>query len=140
MTPAIGTAAACSKVTVPGLEAICRSLAQTSSAQAPEPTQPNTSSPGAKPVTSAPTASTTPATSAPGIGSFGTRSPAWARAMYGVPVVMCQSYMLSDDARTRISTWSAAGSGTATSRSSRTSGRPYRSWTIALIVFLAVLV
>ena len=43
----------------------------------------------------------------------------------------CQSYALTAAACTRTSTSLPAGTGGSTSRSSRTSGEPYRSWTIA---------
>ena len=51
------------------------------------------------------------------------------------PVTPYHSAGLTDDAWTRSNTWSSSIVGTSTSRSSSTSGIPYRSWTIAFIVF-----
>ena len=96
---------------------------------------PNTSSPGWNSVTSFPTASTTPATSAPTLVLFGLRRPPPnSRTKYG-PVTPYHSTGLTDDAWTRSSTWWSSIAGMSTSRSSSTSGIPYRSWTIAFIVF-----
>ena len=135
MSPAIGTVAASSNETFDGLGATRVARATAYSAHAPEP-EPKTSSPGPKPSTSRPTASTTPARSAPTRQSLGLRNPAPTRAKYG-PVTPYHSTGLTDDACTRTSTWSSSGTGTSTSRRSRTpgSGRPYCSWTIACIRF-----
>src|SRR5687768_14501165 len=48
--------------------------------------------------------------------------------------MMCQTSAWREAARTRTSTSSSLTFGLSISRSSRTSGEPYRSWTIALIV------
>ena len=96
---------------------------------------PNTSSPGWNSVTSLPTASTTPGDVGADVVLFGLRSPPpKARAKNG-PVTPYHSTGLTDDACTRSSTWSSAIAGMSISRSSSTSGIPYRSWTIAFIVF-----
>ena len=79
VSPEIGTAAACSKVTFAGLGASLSSRATAYSAKEPGAI-PNTSSPTANLVTAEPTASTMPATSRPGTGFFGRRRPNARRA------------------------------------------------------------
>ncbi len=122
---ASGTAAACSKDRFSGL---CATPLRTQTYSAKEPLRaPKTSSPGRKPSTPLPTASTVPAKSTPSMPVFGLRRPAPRRAMYGLPVSMCQSYGLTEEAWTRTSTPSSARSGLSISRSSRTSVEPNRS-------------
>ena len=127
----MGIAAASSNDTPAGFGARRDSRAAASSAQAPDPV-PNTSSPGANAVTAPPTASTRPARSAPTAGDAGLRKPP-PRAKRG-PVTPYHSTGFTEDACTRTSTWSSSIVGFSTSRSSSTSGRPYRSATIAFIV------
>jgi hypothetical protein len=131
VSPATGTAAACSNDTLPGFSASASSGTATYSARAPVPA-PNTSSPGRKRVTLPPTASTTPAESVPSL-VFGVRSPICGRATYGDPVMAYQSAGFTDAARTLTRTSSSPASGWSISRSSSTSGVPNRSWTTAFI-------
>ena len=86
--PAVGTAAACSKVRLAGIRTMFRPL--TYSANAPD-REPNTRSPTSMWVTLAPIASTSPATSTPRTVVFGRRRPSLRRARYGLPRSMCQS-------------------------------------------------
>ena len=130
--PAMGTAAACSKVTSGGFTAKSSSVPRTYSAKAP-PLEPNTSSPGRSCVTLAPTSSTRPATSRPGMLLFGRRSPNERRMKYGSPRTRCQSTGLTDAALTRTSTLFASIVGSEISRSSSSSGGPYSWLTIAFI-------
>src|SRR6266496_3488979 len=132
--PAIGTAAACSKVRLTGLGTSLSASACAYSANAPRQ-KPSTSSPCRSPRTFAPTASTRPAASTPATRAFGLVSPTspMSRAMRGSPRITCQSYGLSAAACTRTSTSSAPTSGRSVSASRKTSGGPNRSWTIAFI-------
>src|SRR5436305_10395010 len=68
--------------------------------------------------------STSPATSTPARTIFGLRRPLIRPRKYGVPRMRCQSTGLTDAARTRINTSSAANAGFAISSSLRTSGGP----------------
>src|ERR1019366_2710376 len=87
--------------------------------------KPITSSPTATLVTPDPTSSTTPARSEP--WPLGKVAGKISRTL---PVRIAPSLGLMDAARTDTSTWSASGSGRATSRTSRTSTSPYSSnWT-----------
>src|SRR5918995_1813682 len=131
VSPATGTAAACSNDTLAGFSTSASSGTVTYSAKVPVPA-PNTSSPGSKRVTFPPTASTTPARSRPSL-DLGLRSPICGRATQGVPVMAYQSAGFTEAAWTRTSTSSSPGSGWSISRSSSTSGGPNRSWTIAFI-------
>src|SRR5918993_2421480 len=131
VSPATGTAAACSNDTLAGFSTSASSGTVTYSAKVPVPA-PNTSSPGSRRVTFPPTASTTPARSRPSL-DLGLRSPICGRAIQGVPVMAYQSAGFTDAAWTRTSTSSSPGSGWSISRSSSTSGGPNRSWTIAFI-------
>jgi hypothetical protein len=70
----MGTAAACSKERFAGFGASLSVRAAAYSAKVLVDI-PKTSSPGAKPVTSAPTASTVPARFRPGLAYFGRRKP-----------------------------------------------------------------
>src|SRR5581483_3686117 len=100
----MGTTAACSKVTLSGLDTSRSARAATYSANAPRQV-PNTSSPGRKVVTRAPTASTRLATSQPRSGFLGARTPKPARRIaYGVPVSRCQTPWSTPAATTRSST------------------------------------
>src|SRR5215208_1181706 len=54
---------------------------------------------------------------------------------YGTPLRRCQSPILTAAARTRTRTSSSLTTGWSMARSSRTSGEPYLSWTIAFIAF-----
>ena len=140
ISPAVGTAAASSKLTSGGLSATPASGAVAYSAKAPplrhctpRMVSANTSSPARKRVTAAPTDSTIPATSVPGTRSFGRRMPEpIRRSAHGRPATTCQTSGCTEAARTRISTSSSAGAGRWTSRSLSASMAPYRSWTIAL--------
>ena len=87
----------------------------------------NTSSPGRRRVAPGPTCSTTPATSAPRRGSRGRRRPRNSRVNPGFGYSTSRSARLTDAARTRTRTWSSIGMGRSMSRSSTTSGEPYRS-------------
>src|SRR5918993_4939090 len=89
VSPATGTAAACSNDTLAGFSTSASSGTVTYSAKVPVPA-PNTSSPGSKRVTFPPTASTTPARSRPSL-DLGLRSPICGRATQGVPVMAYQS-------------------------------------------------
>src|SRR5918993_738085 len=129
VSPATGTAAACSNDTLAGFSTSASSGTVTYSAKVPVPA-PNTSSPGSKRVTFPPTASTTPARSRPSL-DLGLRSPICGRATQGVPVMAYQSAGFTEAAWTRTSTSSSPGSGWSISRSSSTSGGPKLSWTIA---------
>ncbi len=129
----MGSAAACSNVRLAGLGATLFSAAHANSAKAPR-TNPNTSSPGCSPCTSAPTVSTTPAASVPTTGIFGLVSPIpMSRATFGSPRTMCQSAGLRAAAWTRTSTSSAPTSGRSVSTSRSVSGGPNRSWTMAFM-------
>src|SRR5215207_9580916 len=129
VSPATGTAAACSNDTLAGFSTSPSSATATYSASVPAPA-PNTSSPGFRRATFPPTASTAPARSRPSL-AFGLRSPICGRARYGVPVMAYQSAGFTEAAWTRTSTSSSPGSGWPISRSSSTSGGPNLSWTIA---------
>ncbi len=141
MNPEVGTEAACSNVTLSGLRASSSWRTHTASAKAPPLTHawvsivsPNTGSPRRNRVTLLPTDSTIPATSVPGIGFLGLASPApMRRRTYGCPVTTCHTSGWSEAALTRTRTSASPTTGSSTSRSSRSSGDPYRSWTIAFI-------
>src|SRR5215467_7028537 len=81
------------------------------------PTQPNTSSPGANPVTPSPTTSTTPATSHPIV--------AGRDGLNGAPLVILTSTGLAEAAaaRSRTDPWPTGGTG----KSSR-ANNPQQSW------------
>ena len=130
----MGTAAACSNVSRAGFgtRKLC-DVPRTYSAREPL-REPKTSSPGRNCVTFLPTASTCPATSMPMALLLGFRSPATTRTSDGLPRIMCQSYALTAAARTRTRMLSSSMVGISTSLSSRTSGGPYLSRTIAFIV------
>jgi hypothetical protein len=78
VSPATGTAAACSNDRLAGLGTSASAATAAYSAKAPPPA-PNTSSPTLRRVTLPPTASTTPARSMPSL-VLGLRSPIWGRA------------------------------------------------------------
>src|SRR2546429_407925 len=128
-TPAMGTAAACSKGRLAGFGASAPSDTAAYSAKAPPSrfAEPKTASPGRNRVPLEPTASTCPATSVPRTRFFGLRSPYIGRAMYGRPAMIAQSPGLTPAARTRTSTSSSPISGWAMSRRSSTSEVPYVS-------------
>ena len=128
VAPAIGTAAACSKVRLTGLGTTLPASASAYSANAPLQ-KPSTSSPRRSPRTFAPAASTRPAASIPATRAFGLVRPTspMSRAMSGSPRMMCQSYGFSAAACTRISTSSAPASGGSVSANWSTSGGPNRS-------------
>jgi len=102
VSPAIGTAAAWSKLTLSGFRTNLASEAQAYSAKAPLQA-PNTASPGLNCVTVPPTAATSPATSTPGRWLF-----------------MRQSSGLTEAARTRMTTSLSFGTGCSRSFISRT--------------------
>ena len=106
VNPAIPIVAASSNVTLGGFRTTL--VALTYSANAPF-RPPNTSSPGARSVTSFPTASTTPAKSVPSSGLFGRSTPlrVTGRRKRGQPRSWCQSALLIELARTRTSTRSS---------------------------------
>src|SRR5918997_3114217 len=134
IAPAWGMVDASANVSSTGLWASAESAATAYSAKPPlsERLSPYTSSPGTNRVTPSPTASTRPAMSEPRTGSAGARTPPM-REYSGEPRRVSQSLRLTDVAATWTSTWPAAGDGTGTSSTRRTSGDPYRSWTTALI-------
>src|SRR5215218_809504 len=132
--PEIGTAAACSKVRLPGFSASWPSGTEAYSAKDPSH-QPKTASPGRSWATLGPTASTRPATSKPGTGCFGLGSPYRMRATYGRPRTVSQSPLPTAAACTRTSTASSLMAGFSMSLTSRASGGPYLEWTIACIGF-----
>src|SRR6266542_2546661 len=65
---------------------------------------------------------------------LGRRSPAPRRATYGTPLTMTPSARLRPAACTRISTSFSPTTGLSISSGARTSGGPYRCWTIAFMV------
>src|ERR1039457_6492176 len=119
----MGQEAACSNVTLLGFMTNAASEVHAYSAKAPRHV-PNTASPGLNWVTFLPTASTWPATSAPSRVTFGLRSPAGMRTAYGVPLIKCQSYGLTEAARTFIKTSLSPAVGFSISSHLRTSGEP----------------
>ena len=123
VNPAIGAEAACSNVAFSGFRASFDSEAHAYSANAPRDT-PNTSSPGVNWVTFLPTVSTWPVTSTPSRLSFGLRSPASMRRKYGVPRMKCQSYGLTEAARTFIKTSLSPAVGFSIASHLRISGEP----------------
>ena len=126
-SPVITDAAASVNVSPAGFPASWAAGTTTYWANAPARSQvdPSTSSPGTRSVTRPPTASTTPATSLPRTARFGRRSPEARRPMYGTPVTVAQSGVLTLVARTRTRTSPAptGGTGISSSRSTR-SGAP----------------
>src|SRR2546426_2504210 len=135
VTPEMGAAAACSKVSLGGFGTSLSGRAMASSAKEPS-TLPITSSPGRNAVTAEPTASTRPATSQPRTLIFGLRNPTTRRAKYGFPVMRCHTSGPQPAARTRTSTSFSPATGAAISLNSKTSAEPYSLWTIAFIVSL----
>ena len=81
-----------------------------------------------------PTASTTPAKSTPSVRHLGRRHPPIRRQKTGWAALTWASVWLTVEARTRMSTSPAAGTGRSTSSICRTSGGPYRSRTTARIM------
>src|SRR5690349_5185556 len=99
---------------------------------------PNTRSPGLNRVTAAPTASTTPAMLPPGIGSLGLVSPANSRTMAGSAERNAVSAGVTVDAICRTSTSRSPTTGSGISRTTTTSGGPYRSIHAAFISILVL--
>ena len=132
MRPAVGTAAACSKLSLAGLRASTSSGTDTYSANAPPlrhwmplTVSPNTSSPAWNRVTARPTDSTRPAMSMPGTRCLGRRTPLpISRSTCGRPRTVCQTSGCTDAACTRTSSSSSATAGGSMSRIRRTSGGP----------------
>src|SRR5207237_9386783 len=110
VTPASGTAAACSNETFTGFATSIDGVVQTYSASVPRP-QPNTASPALNSVTFFPTDATSPARSQPGVGFFGLRAPASRRIGNGVARTGGQSRALSGAAAPRPRTAVCAGRG-----------------------------
>jgi hypothetical protein len=123
VTPEMGTAAACSMVSLAGFGTSLSGRAMASSAKEPS-TMPITSSPGWNPVTAEPTASTRPARSQPRTSTFGLRNPTMRRAKYGSPVIRCQTSGPQPAACTRTSTSLSPTTGAAMSLSAKTSAEP----------------
>ena len=134
MTPAIGTAAACSKLTLAGFTGERAVLADADVLRERSVADPEDIVAGLEPLDRFAAASTVPAKSVPTRWPFGCRRPSWRRSRYGVPTSECQSSGLIEAARIRTSTSSSAGAGFSISRSSSTSGEPYASRQIAFIV------
>src|SRR3954452_12161420 len=79
-----------------------------------------------------------PARSEPITASFGRRRPENSRTRYGVPRITCQSYGLTDAARTRTSTRPSVGAGESSSSSASPSGEQYRCLRIAFTYGVSV--
>ncbi len=104
VTAEVGSAAACSELTVAGLATTLSSAARAYSANDPSQA-PKTSSPGLNPVTCPPTASTVPATSQPRTCCLGRRRPnPITRTRYGRPLIRCHTLGSTPAARTRTRT------------------------------------
>src|SRR5215211_423865 len=132
----MGTAAASSKDRLAGFKTNASSGAHTYSAKPPQPPadiSPNTSSPGLNCVTFLPTTSTCPAISDPRISFLGFRSPELRRIRKGSALRRWRSAAFADTAYTLTNNSLSLGLGFSTSLSSRTSGEPYSSYTIAFI-------